>query len=60
MIQCRFGDYDTHAEYGCHSNSYQHVLEFHNDNLVPVGWGQSIAVMHTNNQKEYSVDDQGN
>jgi len=43
MIQCRFGDYDTYAEYGCHSNSYQHVLEFQERRLVRNLWGQSIV-----------------
>jgi hypothetical protein len=60
MIQSRFCDHNTHAEYGCYSNGYQYVLKFQKDNGVSTGRGQSIAVMHTNSQKEYSVDDQGN
>ncbi len=51
MIQSRFCDHNTHAEYGCYSNGYQYVLEFQKDNGVSTGRGQSIAVMHTNNQK---------
>ncbi len=51
MIQSRFRDHNTHAEYGCYSNGYQYVLEFHKDNGVQIGRAQSIAVMHTNNQK---------
>ena len=51
MIQCWFGDYDTHAEYGCHSDGYQYVLKFHNCNLVKNEWDERITVIHSNDQQ---------
>jgi hypothetical protein len=34
MIQSRFRDHNAHAEYGCHSNGHEYVLEFQERRLI--------------------------